>query len=92
MTTARASSEPITLPLKKLYEWHIFIFFFSDEASGNSKDWGFKGLGAKYSYVVELRDDGKYGFLLPEDQIIPCAEENYAAVLAMANKIHEMDP
>ena len=68
------------------------VSILTDEASGNSKDWGFKGLGAKYSYVVELRDDGEYGFLLPEDQIIPCAEENYEAALALAEFIHNRDP
>ena len=71
---------------------YSYVIIILDEASGNSKDWGFKGLGAKYSYVVELRDTGKYGFLLPEDQIIPTAEENYAAVLALAEFIFGNDP
>ncbi|XP_072033949.1 carboxypeptidase B-like [Amphiura filiformis] len=61
------------------------------EASGASNDWGFGGLGAKYSYVMELRDTGEYGFLLPEDQIIPCGEENYAATLALAEYVLDND-
>ncbi|XP_072164165.1 carboxypeptidase B-like [Diadema setosum] len=67
-------------------------------AAGASNDWGYVpyvdgndktlgGLGAKYSYVVELRDTGDYGFLLPEDQILPTAEENYAGMIAMAHFI-----
>lgn len=36
--------------------------------------------GIKYSYGVELRDKGEFGFLLPEDQIIPTAEENLAGI------------
>lgn len=61
------------------------------EASGASNDWGFGGLGAKYSYVVELRDTGEYGFILPEEQILPCAEENYAATLALAEHVLDTD-
>ncbi|XP_033628362.1 carboxypeptidase B-like isoform X2 [Asterias rubens] len=52
------------------------------EASGASCDWGYAVLGAKYSYVVELRDKGNYGFLLPEDQIMASGEEAYKATLA----------
>ncbi|XP_072164164.1 carboxypeptidase B-like [Diadema setosum] len=68
---------------------------FYAPASGASTDWGYApyitgedkisgGLGAKYSYIVELRDTGEYGFLLPEDQILPTAEESYAGMKAMA--------
>ncbi|XP_072048178.1 carboxypeptidase B-like [Amphiura filiformis] len=51
-------------------------------ASGCSVDWGYATLGAKYSYVVELRDTGRYGFLLPANQIEPSGIETYAAVKA----------
>ena len=34
--------------------------------------------GAKLSYTLELRDEGRYGFLLPEDQVnIPVLRETY---------------
>ncbi|XP_038073657.1 carboxypeptidase B-like [Patiria miniata] len=49
-------------------------------ASGASEDWGFGTLGAKYTYVVELRDEGRYGFLLPESQIQATAEETFEAI------------
>ncbi|XP_072033948.1 carboxypeptidase B-like [Amphiura filiformis] len=57
------------------------------EASGFSIDWSYAVLKAKYSFCVELRDRGRYGFLLPEDQIIPTGEECYAAVKVVANKV-----
>ncbi|XP_071481923.1 carboxypeptidase B-like [Diadema antillarum] len=58
-------------------------------ASGCSVDWGFRSLGAKYSYVVELRDDGTYGFLLPENQILPTGVETYEAVKALCQHMVE---
>ncbi|KAG0055711.1 Carboxypeptidase A4 [Linnemannia elongata] len=41
----------------------------------------------KYSYGVELRDTGRYGFLLPEDEILPSSEETMAGVIYLANFI-----
>jgi len=38
--------------------------------------------GVVYSYTIELRDTGEYGFLLPEDQITPTAEETWAGIIA----------
>jgi len=52
-------------------------------ASGCSEDWGYATLGAKYSYVVELRDTGAYGFLLPENQLVPTGQETFEAVKAL---------
>ncbi|XP_071784489.1 carboxypeptidase B-like [Asterias amurensis] len=49
-------------------------------ASGASEDWAFGTLGAKYTYVVELRDEGRYGFLLPESQIEETALETFEAL------------
>lgn len=36
-----------------------------DVASGGSDDWAKGGAGIPYSYTVELRDTGRYGFELP---------------------------
>ncbi|XP_072163476.1 carboxypeptidase B-like [Diadema setosum] len=58
-------------------------------ASGCSEDWGFATLNAKYSYVVELRDTGNYGFLLPEEQILPTGLETYEAVKALCKHMVE---
>jgi len=56
-------------------------------ASGSTVDYTYGTLGIKYSYGVELRDTGDYGFLLPADQIIPSGEEALAAVLPIAKAI-----
>ncbi|XP_041457443.1 carboxypeptidase B-like [Lytechinus variegatus] len=56
-------------------------------ADGCSVDWGYAELEATYSYVVELRDKGRYGFLLPENQILPTGEETYAGIKALLNNI-----
>lgn len=57
------------------------------QASGSSVDWTYDVLGIKYSYALELRDTGKYGFLLPADQIMPTAEEFLAGLEGMAECI-----
>ena len=36
---------------------------------------------------MELRDTGKYGFLLPADKIVPSGEETWAGVTALADII-----
>ncbi|KAK3591371.1 hypothetical protein CHS0354_040333 [Potamilus streckersoni] len=57
-------------------------------ASGSSADWTYAKAGIKYSYGVELRDTGKYGFLLPSDQIIPSGEETLRGLVALAKFIY----
>ena len=52
-------------------------------------DYTYEILGVKFSYGVELRDTGEYGFLLPEDQIIPTGEENFAAMKVFMRSILE---
>ncbi len=51
-------------------------------ASGNMVDWVFGARGA-LSFAYELRDTGRYGFLLPPDQIIPNSEEVFPAILEL---------
>jgi len=46
-------------------------------------------LGVKYSYVVELRDTGRFAFLLPEDQILPTGEEMLEGLKTIAKYVHE---
>ncbi|CAO3570038.1 unnamed protein product [Mortierella alpina] len=57
------------------------------EASGGSIDWTYAVGKVKYSYFVELRDTGRYGFMLPESEILPSAEETMAGVMYLANFI-----
>nr|CAI5848415.1 unnamed protein product [Callosobruchus analis] len=49
-------------------------------ASGGSDDWAKGVAGFKYSYTIELRDTGRYGFVLPANYIAPTAKEALAAV------------
>ncbi|XP_023666211.1 carboxypeptidase A2-like [Paramormyrops kingsleyae] len=49
------------------------------QASGGSIDWSYN-YGIKYSFAFELRDTGRYGFLLPANQIVPTATETWQAL------------
>ncbi|XP_031556611.1 carboxypeptidase B-like [Actinia tenebrosa] len=57
------------------------------ENSGGSKDYTYGKLGIKYSFALELRDRGRYGFLLPPNQIIPTGIETFNGILAMAREM-----
>jgi len=61
-----------------------------DPAAGASDDW-YKGvLGSRFSYTTELRDTGRYGFVLPANQIKPSGEELWAAQTVMFKKMIEV--
>ncbi|XP_031720057.1 carboxypeptidase A4 [Anarrhichthys ocellatus] len=49
------------------------------QASGGSIDWSYDN-GIKYSFAFELRDTGRFGFLLPANQIVPTASETWLAL------------
>ena len=67
----------------------LFLLSFSeDPASGGSEDWTYGELGVKYSFSVELRDEGQYGFLLPADQIIPTGEETFEGLKALVREMN----
>ncbi|KAF9087413.1 Carboxypeptidase A4 [Mortierella sp. AD031] len=57
------------------------------QSSGGSIDWTYAVGNVKYSYSVELRDTGLYGFMLPEAEILPSSEETMAGVMYLANFI-----
>ncbi|XP_014801313.1 PREDICTED: carboxypeptidase B-like [Calidris pugnax] len=57
-------------------------------AAGGSDDWAYDQ-GIKYSFTFELRDTGRYGFILPESQIKPTCEETMLAVKYIANYVLE---
>ncbi|XP_031418410.1 carboxypeptidase A2-like [Clupea harengus] len=57
-------------------------------ASGGSIDWSYN-LGIKYSFAFELRDTGRYGFMLPANQIIPTASETWLALKHLMMYTHE---
>ena len=69
----------------------LFFFLtsilFSDQNSGGSKDYTYGALKIKYSFALELRDKGRYGFLLPANQIVPTAMETFQGIKAMAREM-----
>lgn len=52
-------------------------------AAGGSDDWSKGVAGATYSYTIEMRDDGKYGFALPARLIKPTITEGFEGIKAM---------
>lgn len=59
----------------------------TDAATGGSYDWAKGKEGIKYSYTIELRDKGRYGFMLPVNQIIPTGEETWAGLKAAVREL-----
>merc|ERR1711953_1376249 len=56
--------------------------------SGHSMDWtAYHPIEDIYSFAMELRDTGNYGFILPPEQIIPTGEEVWAFHLTVARQI-----
>ncbi|CAG0917676.1 unnamed protein product [Notodromas monacha] len=58
-----------------------------DINSGPSDDWAFGVAKVPYVYTLELRDTGEFGFLLPQEQIIPTAKETWSGIKAAAKEI-----
>ncbi|KAM3917377.1 carboxypeptidase O-like [Leptodactylus fuscus] len=56
--------------------------------SGSSRDWA-TDQGIPFSYTFELRDNGTYGFVLPENQIQPTCEEATAGILSIVDYLNE---
>ncbi|KAK3712219.1 hypothetical protein QZH41_001092 [Actinostola sp. cb2023] len=65
------------------------VFLLADQTSGSTKDFTYGSLGVKYSFVLELRDTGDYGFILPASQILPTAMETFAGIKAMVAEIKD---
>lgn len=62
----------------------------ADLYSGSSQDWAREYGRVKYSYTVELRDEGDQKFLLPPEDILPTCEETWEAVKVVARYLHEI--
>lgn len=61
----------------------ILVQLLLDLASGTTVDY-IKGVYDKpIVYVYELRDQGRYGFLLPPEQIIPTGKETLDSLIVM---------
>ena len=63
------------------------IFLYPDLFSGGSADWVAAQEKTKYIFTVELRDRGKYGFLLPEDQVLETGRELWSGVKVIAQQV-----
>jgi len=57
-------------------------------ASGGAHDWFYDESSIPYSYTLELRDTGQYGFLLPPNQIVPTGEENWNAFVWLIEHVY----
>ncbi|CAL8101896.1 unnamed protein product [Orchesella dallaii] len=57
--------------------------------SGSSQDWAREYGNVKYSYTIELRDDGDEKFLLSPENILPTCEETWEAVKVVARYLVE---
>ncbi|XP_029458749.1 carboxypeptidase B2 [Rhinatrema bivittatum] len=55
-------------------------------APGGSDDWAYD-LGIKYSFTIELRDRGTYGFLLPQNLIKPTCSEAITGIKIIASHV-----
>lgn len=62
------------------------LFFCTDLATGGSIDWVKGHLNVPLVYCYELRDDGRYGFLLPAEQIQPNSEEVMDSVIELIHQ------
>lgn len=80
MHTEQGNSLPPSLMLSAIL--HTFItfihdFMHTDAAAGGADDWAYGVAGIPYVYTIELRDTGRYGFILPKEYITPTGEEFY---------------
>lgn len=51
------------------------------QVAGGSVDWANDVLKADNVFTIELRDTGRYGFVLPAEQIVPSGEESFAGAM-----------
>jgi len=58
--------------------------------SGGSRDWAKGYHNIPLSFTYEMRDTGRYGFLLPAEEIIPNAMEIWRSLIALCRKGQEL--
>ena len=59
--------------------FETFYLSLADVCSGVTTDWTPEA-GIDLNFTFELRDTGRYGFLLPPDQIVPNGREMLLAM------------
>lgn len=57
------------------------------QVTGSSVDYAYDVSKIKYSFTTELRDGGKWGFILPTKEILPTAIESWAGVAYLLENI-----
>lgn len=60
-------------------------------ATGQSLDWTYHELKAKWSFAANLRDQGVHAFLLPPEYIVPTGQELLAGLLDLAKFIAQKE-
>ncbi|CAB3380481.1 Hypothetical predicted protein [Cloeon dipterum] len=55
--------------------------------TGGADDWAKGSVGIKYTYTIELRDAGRYGFLLPASQIEATGKDAFIAIKTITQEI-----
>ena len=61
-----------------------------DPAAGASDDWSKGVANVTYVYTLEMRDTGSYGFVAPDTEIVPNAEEVWAGIQVIARRVINM--
>ncbi|KAM3452967.1 hypothetical protein MY3296_004070 [Beauveria thailandica] len=56
-----------------------------NEGAGSVMDWFYQDMSAHFSYQIKLRDHGLYGFLLPDEEIIPTGREMFFVMKYVAD-------
>ena len=57
------------------------------QTTGSSDDYAYEKANAEFSFAAELRDTGRFGFVLPPKQIIPSGIETFTGYKALLEEI-----
>lgn len=77
----------INIFLSPQFKIRVFFLLFLDISSGDTIDYYYDNEGVVHSYIIELRDEGAYGFQLPPNQIVPTAIETWNGIKALIKAI-----
>lgn len=87
---ARAAAENIKGLRQTEYRWgpsSVVLY----PSSGGSDDYAYGVMGIKYSYTMELPDQGNRGFVLPPSEIIPVGHEVVRGLRAMTDTMLKIE-